>query len=210
MARLQLGVCLCCLCFASGVLRAQDEPVAQTRRLVIKLLDLQGTPTPAARVYRGSNPRTEVPVDKSGVATIDDPKSMQPTLTITVEPDAADCIPLRASVPVPLSKDQVLEFRFTKGIPIGGSVVDEDSKPIASASVTLTIPTKETRPINTPYPTGQRTVTTDESGQWSMDGVPESASWYLAVRHQGYVLPVENSQPSPSERADALASKHRV
>src|SRR5262245_43575744 len=114
MARLRLSICLCCLCVTSGVLKAAVEPVAQTRRLAIKVLDLQGAPTRAARVYKGANPRSEVPVDGDGVATIDDPKSMQPTLTITVEPEAPDCVPLRASVPVPLSQDQTLEFPLTK------------------------------------------------------------------------------------------------
>lgn len=210
MARLQLGVCLFWLCIAEILVTANDAPVVQPRRLTIKVLDLEGNPTRAARVYKSSNPRHEVPVDQDGVATIDDPKSTQPTLTITVEPEAGDCVHLRASVPVPLPQDQVLEFRLIKGLPIGGLVLDEDERPIASALVTLTCPVKGTRPINVPYPAGQRTVSTDESGRWSMDGVPASPSWYLSVSHQDYVLPVENSQPPPSEQTDALAFRHRA
>jgi protocatechuate 3,4-dioxygenase beta subunit len=97
------------------------------------------------------------------------------------------------------SSDHSLKFVMERGIRIGGSVVDQDGKGIAGATILWT--------ARKTYPDGkeildalQRTATTGADGRWSYDHMPEDATDVsIGAFHPAYLTsnPAVNLEPMP-------------
>jgi hypothetical protein len=104
----------------------------------------------------------------------------------------------------PEPPDRVV-FRMEKAVPIGGRVVDQDGRPLAGASVFLTLGR------NYPQAEGQRlsvnfeALKTDADGRWSFAGAPEHLdSVALGVVHPGCLDERTAIHPDPFRDLSAL------
>jgi beta-lactamase regulating signal transducer with metallopeptidase domain/thiol-disulfide isomerase/thioredoxin len=79
-----------------------------------------------------------------------------------------------------------LDFRFEKGIKIGGVVQDEGGKPIAGAKIDLKMPITWPRLANHVFEAGE--VKADENGRWEWDSAPKSTgNVSMRVTHPDYL-----------------------
>ena len=85
----------------------------------------------------------------------------------------------------PVSLPASKELRLEPGVPMGGLVKDEDGKPVAGASVTITAPVTEAEKANYVFNLG--TTTTDDQGRWQIDEAPANlAVVTVYVKHSRY------------------------
>lgn len=110
--------------------------------------------------------------------------------------------PRRPSCPSPTSRLPALIAltlcsTLTHAATIGGKVTEDDGSPIPAARVLV-----HAEPATQP----DRTATTDASGNWSLDNIPEDAAISVAAFHPAYELP-DRLTPARTLKADLLAKE---
>ncbi|MEN6625130.1 MAG: carboxypeptidase regulatory-like domain-containing protein [Candidatus Sumerlaeia bacterium] len=194
----------------------QDVPLARfPGKMRLTVLDHDGKPLAGATIMmRYKSPKdepTSPPVtDKNGICLFKLPDKKPEFLMITAS--APGRVSMRASwdsYPEPRPIPAEFTIQLEKGTTIGGTVINEDGRPVAGVEVSLLLVSDSSRTNVRPALTGQPFVT-DAQGRWRCDRMPArfNTVWVRAA-HRDYERVPEhtmNMTPPPVDKLRDMTS----
>jgi protocatechuate 3,4-dioxygenase beta subunit len=169
--------------------RADSSP--KTGRMQVRVVDENGKALPNTELtvlYRGH--KSKVSTDKEGKAVIDVPLPDAGYMHLYASPEGYP--PIRMIWRNESGNETVpgeFVFTFEQGKTIGGTVRDEQGKPVKDAKIYLNISAEKYEGTNMCVALWDIPILTDSEGKWRLDHAPEKIeSMSIRLEHPDYII----------------------